>query len=167
MSLEESMAALAEANKALAESNLKLVESQERVAGLYEAQIEAYNNCVANGGVLVQTPAPAKADTTTKADTGKKPGRPAGSGKKKEDPPADKDDGLGDGDGDDGFGDGDETTPALDFDTVKAELLKVRDKFGDKSHALAIIKEFGYSALPDIQEKDFAAIYKKAQAKLK
>lgn len=166
MSLEESMAALAEANKALAASNLKLVESQERVAELYEGMTEAYNNCVANGGEgqVVKLPAAAsaaKADAAT--STGKKPGRPKKDAKKDDAPPAD--DGMGE---DDGFGDdGDDATPALDFDTVKAELLKVRDKFGDKSHALAIIKEFGYSALPDIQEKDFAAIYKKAQAKLK
>lgn len=75
-------------------------------------------------------------------------------------PPDDEDDGLGGED--EGLGE-DELT----IDDVKAKLVEVRTKTGDKEAALAIMKKYGYAKVGDIKEKDFAAIVKACEKHLK
>lgn len=152
MSYEESLRALAESNAKLAAANLQLAESMST----YAATIEKYSTGIVSAatGVTVVNNDPAPADKPAKATRGKA-GKVAEPEKKKEP----EDDGFDD--------DGEEAETALDYDTVKASLMQVKDKFGDKSHALAIIKEYGYNALAEIQEKDYADIYADAQKKLK
>lgn len=68
---------------------------------------------------------------------------------------------------DDGFDEPEEeSTDVLTADDIRGILLKVRDKFGDKSHAIAICNKFGYKGIPDIKEKDYAKVYAAAKSKL-
>ena len=153
MSLEESMLALAKSNTELAAAQSRLAEAQEKVADKYDEMIAFVQ---ANGGhtdAKDEKPA-AKTGKATKTAAKKTAGKTTAA--------ASEDD-----DNDGGMGGESAAEEALDFDTVKAKLLEVRDVFGDKSHALAIIKKHGgYAALTEIQEKDFRKIYDAAVAKL-
>ena len=139
----------------LEESMSKLAAAMDR----YSDTIEKYGDRLLTSLGEADAKAETKAEAPKAEDKPKgKPGRP-----KKETPKAEGNDGMGD-DEDEETGAAEE---ALDFDTVKAKLLEVRDVFGDKSHALAIIKKHGgYAALTEIQEKDFRKIYDAAVAKL-
>ena len=152
MSLEESMLALAKSNTELAAAQSRLAEAQEKVADKYDEMIAFVQ---ANGGN-----AEAK-DEKQAAKTGKATKATKATTKKAAAPAEDE------GDNGEDLGGESAAEEALDFDTVKAKLLEVRDVFGDKSHALAIIKKHGgYAALTEIQEKDFRKIYDAAVAKL-
>lgn len=142
MSLEKSM-------ELLAESNIKLAEAQQAVAAKYDEMI-AFFAANKDGA----------APAAKKADEEEKPAKPATKkaakrGRpKKEEKPAD----------DDGFGEGDDAQEEITFDQVKAQLLAVRDAHGgDKAPAVALLKDHGYRAIPEIQEKDYRSIYDAAQ----
>ena len=140
MSLEDAMNNLAAAMN-------KYSDTVEKYGGQLLNSLGA-----ADAGAAEGKTAPAAEDKAPAQGQG---GRPKKDDAKKPEPAADADD-------DDGFGDEDsgKAEEALDFATVKAKLLEVRDVTGDKSHALKIIeKNGGYKALTEIQEKDFRKIY--------
>ena len=161
MSLEESMLELAKSNTELAAAQTRLAEAQEKVADKYDEMIAFVQ---ANGGEKLSASGK-NADDDEKSGAGKTGKATKAATKKtaaKTTSAASEDD-----NNDDGMGGESAAEEALDFDTVKAKLLEVRDVFGDKSHALAIIKKHGgYAALTEIQEKDFRKIYDAAVAKL-
>lgn len=141
MSLEESMKELAESNLTLAKSLSRYAEVVEK----YGLKIESANN----GGAEPEGK-PEKAPKEEKQTPAQKKAAEKAAAAAK----AAKDD-------DDGF---DAPAPAkkakkLTHDDVKAKLLEIRDAAGDKQPALDLIGEHGYSAIPDIQEKDFDAIH--------
>lgn len=154
MSLEKSMELLAESNTKLAEAQSALAEAQQAVAGKYDEMIAFF---AANKAAKEEEPekkAAKEEEPEKKAAPAKKAakrGRP-----KKEEKPAE----------DDGFGEEEETEEQddLTFDQVKKQLLAVRDAYGgDKAPAVKLIRDHGYKAIPEIQEKDYRAIYDAAQ----
>jgi len=161
MSLEKSMQELAESNNKLAEAQNNLAEAQNNVASQYQEMIAFF---AANG-----VPASASADKPASSKPEAK-GETAAQRKKREAAEAEAAAAAAKGSGD-GFDDddasGESTATELTADDVKKKLFEVKDKFGDKSFALEIIAEYGYKALPDIQEKDFDAIYADAEKALK
>lgn len=155
MSLEKSMQELAESNLKLAEAQNALADAQNSVAGQYQEMIAFF----AANGTPEKPAAASKPDKAEKGETAaQRKKREAAEAKAKEE---EVNDGFGDDEG------GEETETALTMDDVKKKLFEVKDKFGDKSYALEIIAEYGYKALPDIQEKDFDAIYADAEKALK
>ncbi len=146
MSLEKSMELLAESNTKLAEAQSKLAEAQQAVAAKYDEMIAF----VAGQGGAKEAPekeAPEKEEKKAPAKKAAKRGRPKKEEKEE----------------DDGFGEGDEQEE-ITFDQVKAQLLAVRDAHGgDKAPAVALLKDHGYRAIPEIQEKDYRSIYDAAQ----
>lgn len=144
MSLEDSM-------EKLAASNLKLAASFDRYADVvekYGLKIEADNAGTAAPSTPEKTEKPAAAT-----------GKGKGKGKPADPPPAAKED--------DGFGDDpdneeeeDEIPKELNADIIKAKLFEVKDAYGDKEPALAIIRKLGYSAIPDVKPKDYEKVYK-------
>lgn len=138
MSLEESMKELAESNLTLAKSLSRYAEVVEK----YGLKIESANS----GGGAEPEGKPEKALKEEKQTAAQKKAAAAAAAK------AGKDD--------DGFDDKpSKKTKKLTHDDVKAKLLEIRDAAGDKQPALDLIGEHGYSAIPDIQEKDFDAIF--------
>lgn len=139
MSLEESMKELAESNLTLAKSLSRYAEVVEK----YGLKIESANN----GGAEPEGK-PEKAPKEEKQTPAQKKAAEKAAAAAK----AGKDD--------DGFDDKPpKKTKKLTHDDVKAKLLEIRDAAGDKQPALDLIGEHGYSAIPDIQEKDFDAIH--------
>ena len=138
-----------------AEASIKLADAMTK----YASVIEKY-------GVAVESKA--KSETagggSAKSGDSEKPETPAQK-KKREAAEAEaaaakekEDDGFGDDDG------GEATRDALTADDVKKQLLKVRDaNGGDKAPAIDIIKKYGYNAIPEVQEKDFFAVYDDCQ----
>lgn len=158
MSLEKSMQELAESNLKLAEAQNALADAQNSVAGQYQEMIAFF----AANGTPEKPAAASKPDKAEKGETvAQRKKREAAEAKAAAEAAAQGDDGFGDDEG------GEETETALTMDDVKKKLFEVKDKFGDKSYALEIIAEYGYKALPDIQEKDFDAIYADAEKALK
>lgn len=152
MSLEKSMAELAESNIKLAEAQSSLAEAQLAVAAKYDEMIAFV--AANQGGGAVATPA---ATTDKAADAPKPRGRP-----KKEVVEAKTDDGLGD-DADEGL---DDDVPQRTSDEVKALLKKFKDAGGVPRD---IMGKFGAKAFPELKEADFNAAYEateKALAKL-
>lgn len=143
MSLEKSMELLAESNTKLAEAQSKLAAAQLAIAAKYDEMIASV---AGQGG---EKEAPEKEEKKAPAKKAAKRGRP-----KKEEAKAE----------DDGFGEGDDAQEEITFDQVKAQLLAVRDAHGgDKAPAVALLKDHGYRAIPEIQEKDYRSIYDAAQ----
>lgn len=146
MSLEKSMADLADANNKLAEANDKLADANINAAKLYAQLIERLD------GAQIDTGAVPPAATEDKP----RRGRPA---KDKAPEPAaepDNDDGLG----------GDDDVPQRTSDDVKALLKKFKEAGGVPREIMA---KFGAKAFPEIKEADFNAAYEateKALAKL-
>lgn len=141
MSIEQAMLKQAEAAEKLADAMNRYADVVEK----YGLKLETENKGKAT--VADQEKAGAKA-TGSKATGAKATGSKAKSD-------------------DDGFGDDKPTKPkpkkTVSVDDAKALLLKVKNVAGDKQPALDIIAEFGYSKLPEVQEKDAAAIAEKAQ----
>ena len=145
MSLEKSMADLAESNLKLAEAQNNLAEAQQAVASRYEEMIAFF---AANQGN-----APA-ADTPAKTEDKPKRGRPA---KAKPEPEV-EDDGLG--------GEEEEATAQRTADEVKSILKQYKEAGGTPRD---IMGKFGAKAFPEIAESDYNACYEateKALAKL-
>ena len=146
MSLEKSMADLAESNLKLAEAQNNLAEAQQAVASRYEEMIAFF---AANQGN-----APA-ADTPAKTEDKPKRGRPA---KAKPEPVEAEDDGLG--------GEEEETATQRTADEVKSILKQYKEAGGTPRD---IMGKFGAKAFPEIAESDYNACYdaaEKALAKL-
>lgn len=151
MSLEKSMAELAE-------SNIKLAAAQDRLATAQEAVADKYQEMMAFFAANQGGDAPATAEKPAPAKRG--PGRPKKEEKQADPPPA-ADDGLGD-DGDD-LGD---DAPQRTSDEVKAILQKFKAAGGVPRD---IMGKFGAKAFPELKEADFNAVYEateKALAKL-
>lgn len=157
MSLEESM-------KDLAESNRELAKAQRYYAGVIEKfglKVESDNTG--------KTPAPA-ASTPEKAPKTETAAQKKAREKAEKEAKAKKDE-------DDGFGDEpeqqdeqedeDEIPSELTLDIVKAKLFEVKDAYGDKTPALAIIQKLGYDAIPNVKAKDFEKVYRAAVKALK
>ena len=144
MSLEDSM-------KELAASNLKLAASFDRYADVvekYGLKIEQANT------------APAAADEAapSKPPKAEKPPKASKGGKAKAEPEKAADN--------DGFDEDEKPSKPkkeLTHDEVKAILLKIKEISGSKEPAINIIAEYGYSGIPQIQAKDFEAIYNDAE----
>lgn len=133
MSLEESMAKLAEAQ-------LVFAAALEKAAERYDALIELYST----------GDAPAKPPAKEEAKPASTRGRPAGAkNKPKEEPPAD--DGLG-GDEEE------ETGSSVTFNEMKAKLVELRE-LTDKDAPRALMKKFGATNVGEIKEEDFQAVY--------
>lgn len=149
MSLEKSMAELAE-------SNIKLAAAQDRLATAQEAVADKYQEMMAFFAANQGGDAPAAAEKPAPAKRG--PGRPKKEEKPSDPPPA-ADDGLGDDDlGDD--------APQRTSDEVKALLQKFKAAGGVPRD---IMGKFGAKAFPELKEADFNAVYEateKALAKL-
>lgn len=158
--LEESLKALADSNTALAKSNIALVASQDGLAVKYDSMIDAYNNFVENaGGDIVKVPVKG----AEKAPEKEKPTETAAARKKREAAEAAAAAEAAKGKDGDGFDDdaGEEAAEALTADDVKKKLFAVKDaNGGDKSAALEIIGKFGYAAIPEVKEKDYAKVVK-------
>ena len=145
MSLEKSMELLAESNIKLAEAQTKLAEAQQAVAAKDDGLI-APAAAEKGDAATPEKDEPEEATKKAPAKKAAKRGRPKKEEAKSED---------------DGFGDEDE---AVTFDQVKAQLLAVRDAHGgDKAPAVALLKDHGYRAIPEIQEKDYRSIFDAAQ----
>lgn len=146
MSIENALANFAAAADKLADAMTNYAAVMEK----YGAQVIGLNEGT------VAAPAPKTAAPPAEEKPKAKPGRPAKATKAAA-APADEDDGFGD--------DGEAARDPVTADDVKTILLKIRDaNKGDKTPAIAIIKKFGYSAIPEIQEKDYADIADAAQA---
>lgn len=151
MSLEKSMAELAESNIKLAEAQSSLAEAQLAVAAKYDEMIAFV---VANQGGT----APA-AKTEPAAEAPKPRGRPKKEAAAKTE--ATPDDGLGGDDGDDeGLGD---DVVQRTSDDVKAILKKYKEAGGAPRD---IMSKFGAKAFPEIKEADFNACYEAAEKAL-
>ena len=146
MSLEKSMADLAESNLKLAEAQNNLAEAQQAVASRYEEMIAFF---AANQGNTSTA-----ADTPAKTEDKPKRGRPA---KAKPEPEV-EDDGLG--------GEEEEATTQRTADEVKSILKQYKEAGGTPRD---IMGKFGAKAFPEIAEADYNACYEateKALAKL-
>lgn len=155
MSLEKSMADLAESNIKLAAAQERLATAQEAVADKYQEMMAFF---AANQGEAAATPAAAEKAPAEKRG----PGRPKKTEKIAPPPPEDNDDDEG-LDDDDGMGD--EPTQRTS-DEVKAILQKFKAAGGVPRD---IMGKFGAKAFPELKEADFNAVYEateKALAKL-
>ena len=152
MSLEESMAALAE-------SNLKLAKS-----------FDNYANVVTKFGLKIENDNAGKTSSKSTSDEdadGEEPKKPRGRppGKKVEEvkstkkPKDDFDD----------EGDEESKGKSYDFAEVKAKLMEVKNTADDKTPALKIIGKYGYDALPELEGSDehYAKIMADCEAWLK
>jgi hypothetical protein len=157
MSLEESMLKLAEANNRLADATTKY-------AAVVEANTEVLKSIHAQGGVSFVGAAPS-GDTPTAATPAGKPGRkpketPAAAAPAVAEPdPFGDDDDLG--------GEPEKTYTAAD---IKAGILKVRDKGGEKKNeaaARAILKEIGVDSIGKIAESDYPKVMALVEKALK
>ncbi len=168
MSLEQSMLKLAESNDALAEAQSRLAEAQNKVADRYEEMITMFKN----GSVASDTPA--AAPNTDKAPTAaeKKAAKAAKAAEAAAAAAAAAAEATkSDDEDDDGFG-GDDAEDADDEDKlthgeVKQALIDLKNKDKDKARGVNIINKYGYEAIPDIQEKDYRAIFNDVQKLLK
>ena len=150
MSLEKSMADLAESNLKLAEAQNNLAEAQQAVASRYEEMIAFF---AANQG-NAPAAAASSADTPAKTEDKPKRGRPA---KAKPEPEV-EDDGLG--------GEEEEATTQRTADEVKSILKQYKEAGGTPRD---IMGKFGAKAFPEVAESDYNACYEateKALAKL-
>ena len=166
MSLEQTLEELATSNVTLADSNLALAAAQEKLATAQTAVADKYSEMiafVAKGGLSAAT----TTETTTAAAT--PPAKETAAEKKARIKAEEVAAAAAAAADNDGFGDEDKTedAPTLTHGDVKAVLLAVKDKFGDKAEAMKLIGKFGYSGIPEIQEKDFKAIYDGANKLLK
>ena len=144
MSIEKSLESLAESNNALA-------KAMTYYAGVIEKNAMNVYSIAQGATPPAADPAPAAPEKPTKPAKAKKYADPP--------PPASDDDGFGD--------DGLDDTPAnLTADQIKAKLIEVKDAYGDKAPALEIIGRFGYNAIPEVQPKDYAAVWKACNAKI-
>lgn len=145
MSLEESMKTLAESNNKLAESHNKLAAAMTH----YAEVIQEHSRLVAVSGGEEPAKAPAAAASKPTAAKGK------GKGKAADPEPKNNDD---DGFGDEG-GDESEIPDKITADQIKAKLIAVKDAYGDKAPALAIIQKLGYEAIPDVKPADYKKVW--------
>lgn len=148
MSLEQSFELLAKSNEALAKSNMAVVESNTRVSDTYERMLEGYNALIEAGGTPVIQPV---------AGASEAPAARAKPGPKKKDTPAAAAAAAPAAE-DDGFGEEGAAATTYSAEDVKNKLMAVKDKFNDKAPALKIINDLGYKAIPDVQQKDYAAV---------
>jgi len=157
MSLEDSM-------KELAASNLKLATSFDRYADV----VEKYGLQIreANGDAAPATPAK-ETKPAAAAASGGKGGKAKPAAAKPAAETKDDDDAGDDGFGDDNGGDDDGMPTELTAEIIKAKLFEVKDSYGDKEPALAIIRKLGYNAIPDVKAKDFEKVYKACVKALK
>ncbi len=159
------MSTLEESLKLLAESNVTLAKAQTYYADTinkFGLKIEKANEGKTpnpDGEATGSSAPPPKAETAAQ-----KKKREAAESAAREEETGEEETGE-----DDGFGEEEEEKGApenISAEDVRAILLKVRDKFGDKSHAIDICKKFGYKGIPDIKEKDYEKVFKAAKAKL-
>ena len=153
MSLEKSMADLAESNIKLAAAQDRLATAQEKVADKYQEMMAFF---AANQGGEVATP----------AATEKAPAEKRGPGRPKKDKPADPPPAADDGLGDDDDGMGDDAPTQRTSDEVKAKLQEFKAAGGVPRD---IMSKFGAKAFPELKDADFNAVYEateKALAKL-
>lgn len=149
------MSTLEESIKALAESNVALAKAQTYYADTINKFGLKINEANGEAGA---TPGKSTEKATEKAET------PA-QRKKREAAEAAE---AAKGKDSDGFDDEPEqATEALTADDVKKKLFEVKDAAGDKQPALDIIGEYGYKAIPEVKEKDYAKVVKDCNTWLK
>ena len=153
MSLEESMKDLADANRELAAG------LREYAGVIKKVGLKALGKADSEEEEEEGAPKPkaskstATKSTATKSATKKSAPKDEGEEEEEEDP----------------FGENEEEEEEeeVTLDDVKAALIALRDKTGDKEAPLAVMGKFGYKKVPDIQSKDFAKVKAAAEAALK
>ena len=139
------MSTLEESIKALAESNVALAKAQTYYADTinkFGLKINEANGEAGSTQAAEKTTTEKPKGETAAAKKKRQAEEAAAAAKNKE--------------ADDGFGE--EAQETFTADDVKAKLMAVKNAAGDKAPALAIIKEYGYNAIPEVKEKDYAAV---------
>ena len=152
MSLEESMKDLADANRELAAG------LREYAGVIKKVGLKALGKADSEEEEEEGAPKPKASKSTATKSTAAK------SATKKSAPKEEEEE-----EEEDPFGENEEEEEEeeVTLDDVKAALIALRDKTGDKEAPLAVMGKFGYKKVPDIQSKDFAKVKAAAEAALK